>query len=83
MKQLKGYNAEAVGRMEREALDKYKNMSEDALVDALMSQVCKSKSDGSFNPNELKSFAEMMSPHLTPAKRERLDNIIRLINSDM
>ena len=46
MKQLKGYNSEAVRGMEREALDKYKNMSEDALVDALMSQVRKSKSDG-------------------------------------
>lgn len=83
MKQLRGYNSSTVRTMEKEALDKYKNMNEDALVDALLDSVRKSKSDGTFDPKSLKEFAEMMSPHLTPAKRERLDNLIRLIGSDV
>ena len=83
MKQLKGYNGSTVRVLEKEALDKYKNMNEDALVDALLDNVRKSKSDGTFDPAALKEFADMMSPHLTPAKRERLENLIRLIGSDM
>lgn len=81
MKQLKGYNADKVKVMEQEALEKYKNMNEDALVDALLENVRKSKEDGTYNPSSLTEFAQMMSPHLSPAKRERLENIIRLINT--
>lgn len=83
MKQLKGYSAEKVKVMEQEALDKYKNMNEDALVDALMDNVRKSKADGTYNPDSLKEFAEMIAPHISPAKRERLENLIRLINTNV
>lgn len=83
MKQLKGYSSDKVRDMEKAALDKYKNMNEDALVDALLDNVRKSKADGSYSPTALSDFAEMMSPHLSQEKRERLNNLIRLINSDV
>lgn len=83
MKQLKGYSCYKVRDMEKAALDKYKDMNEDALVDALLDNVRKSKADGTYSAAELMQFAEMMSPHLTQEKRERLANLIRLINSDV
>lgn len=83
MRELKGYNADKMRVMDKAAFDKYKNMNEDALVDALLDNVRKSKADGTYNIAKLKSFAEMMSPHLSKAKRERLDNLIRLIDSDV
>ena len=83
MKQLKGYNCDNVRQMEREALDRYKNMNEDALVDALLDNVRKSKADGTYSASALRDFAQMMSPHLREDKRERLSNLIRLINTDV
>lgn len=83
MKELKGYNCENVRMMQREALEKYKDMNEDALVDALLDNVRRSKADGSYDAASLRQFAEMMSPHLSQAKRERLENLIRLINADV
>ena len=83
MKQLRGFNGDDAAALTQQAMDKYKNMNEDALVDALLDNVRRSKADGTFDPASLRQFATMMAPHLSAEKRERLENLIRLISSDV
>ena len=80
MKQLKGYNAEAVRGMEREALDKYKNMSEDALIGRLIEMVHAQKQNGTFDEVQLLGFVNTLTPHLNAQQRRRLESVLGMID---
>lgn len=62
-------------------LNKYGNMSEDALFAALMEEVASSKSKGTFDINALSSSLDKMRPYLTPAQNDKLNHLIGLLGS--
>lgn len=64
-----------------ELLNKYGNMSEDALFSALMEEVASSKSNGTFDINALSVSLDKMRPFLTPAQNDKLNHLIGLIGS--
>lgn len=76
-RQTTGVNPETLAR---EAMDKYGSLDEDALIAKLTESVAKAKREGTFNADELVRFASMMAPHLSEAQREKMNNIINLLN---
>ncbi len=85
-KTLKNYqngskSEERTRRDAAELLNKYGNMSEDALFAALMQEVASEKSDGTFDINELSSSLDKMRPFLSPAQNEKLNHLLGLIGS--
>jgi len=65
-----------------EAMAKYGNMSEDALIDQLLGQIRIARKNGTYSSAQTESYIAMLSPHLSPAQREKLANIVRVINAD-
>lgn len=64
-----------------ELVDRYGNMSEDALFSKLMEEVASSKSNGTFDAAALSESMGKMRPYLTQAQAEKLDHLLRLIGS--
>jgi len=65
-----------------EAMAKYGGMGEDALIEQLLSQIRASKKAGTYNPAQTEGYVNMLSPHLSAAQREKLANIVRIINAE-
>lgn len=84
MKQLRGYNGgDARARqMYGEAMRKFGNMSEDALVERLIDMVREQKRNGTFDEVQLLSFVNTLSPHLDAAQRKRLESVLGMIEED-
>lgn len=64
-----------------EAMKKYGNMDENALLNQLVSGVRAQRSDGTYDEGQLLSFANSISPYLDEAQRKKLENIICMISS--
>ena len=60
----------------KDAFEKYSSMDEDALISELIKNVAASKADGSYDPQKMTAF-------ITPEQREKLNNVIRIINGGM
>ena len=69
-------------RLAKEAMSKYGSLNEDELIEKLTESVARSKREGKFDPDELVRFASMMAPYLSENQREKMDTIIRLLDSD-
>lgn len=67
----------------KDAFEKYSSMDEDALISELIKNVAASKADGSYDPQKMTAFINAVSPSLTPEQREKLNNVIRIINGGM
>ena len=67
----------------KDAFEKYSSMDEDALISELIKNVAASKADGSYDPQKMTAFNNAVSPSLTPEQREKLNNVIRIINGGM
>ena len=67
----------------KDAFEKYSSMDEDALISELIKNVAASKADGSYDPQKMAAFINAVSPSLTPEQREKLNNVIRIINGGM
>jgi len=65
-----------------EAMAKYGGMNEDALIEQLLSQIRASKKAGTYHPAQTEGYISMLSPHLNPAQREKLQNLVRVINAE-
>ena len=84
MKQLRGYegkknNAQAQ-QMYSEAMRKYGNLSEDALVGRLIDMVRAQKQNGTFDEVQLLGFVNTLSPHLSAQQRQKLDSVLGMID---
>lgn len=84
MKQLHGYegkknNAQAE-RLYGEAMRKYGNLSEDALVSKLVEMVHTQKRDGTFDEVQLLGFVNTITPHLSAQQRQRLESVLGMID---
>lgn len=89
MRQLKFFNGQkqekpqaAAGQNVDEMLKQYSGMDEDALISQLVESVRRSRANGTYNPGQLENFAQMLSPHISADQREKLENIIRIINQE-
>mgnify|MGYP000814264835 CR=1 FL=1 len=67
----------------KDAFEKYSAMDEDALISELIKSVTASKADGSYDPRKMTAFINAVSPSLTPEQREKLNNVVRIINGGM
>ena len=82
MKRLSGYQGrnDATARgMYDEAMRRFGNMSEDALVGKLIDIVREQKSSGTFDEVQLLSFVNAVTPHLSPEQRKRLEQLLGMI----
>ena len=84
MKQLRGYegkknNAQA-SQMYSEAMRKYGNLSEDALVGRLVEMVKAQKQNGTFDEVQLLGFVNTLSPHLSAQQRQKLESVLGMID---
>lgn len=83
MKQLRGYGGNNYGegaeRMYYEAMRKYGNMSEDALVSKLIQTVREQKQNGTFDEVQLLGFVNTIAPHLSSEQRQRLESLLGMI----
>ncbi|MCI8459115.1 MAG: hypothetical protein HFE46_05575 [Clostridia bacterium] len=84
MKQLRGYegkknNAQAQ-QMYSEAMRKYGNLSEDALVGRLIDMVRAQKQNGTFDEVQLLGFVNTLSPHLSAQQRQKLESVLGMID---
>ena len=83
MKQLRGY--EAKGKSSRadmlygEAMRKYGNMSEDALIGRLIEMVHAQKQNGTFDEVQLLGFVNTVSPHLNSQQRAKLESLLGML----
>lgn len=79
-KKLKNYRAAEEGeKRAAELIDKYGNMSEDALYAKLMQEVASAKSNGSFSAARLAEDVDRMRPYLTHEQVEKLNHLLRII----
>ena len=62
--------------------EKYAEMDEDALIAELMKNVRAAKANGTYDPEQMRAFIALASPSLTPAQREKMENVVRLMNAD-
>ena len=82
MKKLSGYqgrNESQARGMYEEAVRRFGNMSEDALVGKLIDIVREQKSSGTFDEVQLLSFVNAVTPHLSPEQRKRLESLLGMI----
>ncbi len=81
-KKLKNFKPEQQGeKRAAELMEKYGNMSEDALYAKLMQEVAAAKSNGSFSAEELAADVDRMRPYLTHEQVEKLNHLLRIIGS--
>ena len=66
--------------IEEDALKKYSAMDEDALISELIKNVAAQKQNGTYNPEQMSAFINIMSPSLSPEQREKLTNLVKVIN---
>lgn len=63
-----------------EIINKYKNMSSNDLMNSLISEATKLKSEGKLDASSLSSLKSSLSPFLNQEQQEMLDNLIAIIN---
>ena len=63
--------------------EKYAGMDEDGLIAELMKSVREAKANGTYDPAQMQAFITLASPSLSPEQREKLENVVRLINADV
>ena len=63
--------------------EKYADMDEDGLIAELMKSVREAKANGTYYPEQMQAFIALASPSLSPEQREKLENVVRLINADV
>lgn len=88
MKQLRGFNghdsngnSDVTNEMLSQARKKYGGMDENALIAQLLNNVKTQKQNGTYDPTQLLSFVNSISPTLTPEQRTRLESVITVLNN--
>ncbi len=87
MRQLKNFcSKNEKGKTDNETLNtvmgKYGGMKEDQLIDELMKRVREQKANGTYDPEQMESFVRTISPRLSKEQRQKLNNIIGVINRE-
>lgn len=66
----------------QEAIDKYGSMDEDALVQQLIQSVRISRQNGTYNAQQMQSYVDMISPHISEEQSEKIKNILDILNNE-
>ncbi len=87
MKQLRGFqgnnsDSHAAEQMYGEAMRKYGNMSEDALINRLIQMVHAQKQSGTFDEVQLLGFVNTVTPHLNAEQRAKLESVLGMIDDE-
>ncbi len=88
MRQLKNFsNKKSKTVDDKEVIEdymgKYKGYSQEQLIDQLMKSIRQSRENGTYSQEQMETFVQMVSPQLTQAQRDKLDNMIKLINEEI
>ncbi|MBR2970375.1 MAG: hypothetical protein IKC48_01085 [Clostridia bacterium] len=75
----KEQNQQTNGQAIDEVMGKYKDKSEQELLDSLMEAARNAKKDGSFDEQSLEKFVSLVSPHLSDSQKAKLENLISVI----
>ena len=73
-------NESAFSLLKRVA-SKYEGASEDELIDAIILEARKAKSEGRLSEQEITNFVNMISPMLNDLQRSKLTSVIKQIKS--
>jgi len=71
---------EEYGEKFDEMISQYQNMEESELIGEVFKLVNKSKQEGTFNPTKLRNIAESLKPLLNDEQKEKLEQLLLLIN---
>lgn len=89
MKQLRNFNLNksvpkqfADSDALKETMDRFSGMDENALIEQLLVQVHNSRANGSYDAKQMEQYVAMLSPHLSETQREKMSNIVKIINSE-
>ena len=63
------------------AMQKYGGMGEDALIEQLLNQINTAKQKGTYNPTQMQTYIQMLSPHLSETQRTKLQNLLKVIHA--
>ena len=63
-------------------MGKYNWMHENQLIDELMKKVKEQKQNGTFDVESIENFVKNVSPHLSNEQRQKLKNLITVINCE-
>lgn len=64
----------------QQQLHKYDGWDEDALINELMKNIARQKQDGTFDKNQIFNFVNAMGNLLTPQQKEKIENLIKIID---
>lgn len=63
----------------KSAYDKYKNLSQNQLMQELFATVNKQKQDGTFDKNQLLNMISAIAPSLSDEQRQRLYSLLDML----
>lgn len=76
MKDLKSFKN--TSKESENIVDKYKDLSEEELLDLLIKQVKTAKENGELDPEQTKNFVRLISPKLTDEQRQKLETVMKI-----
>ena len=84
MRQLKNYRAESQDATTEadDLVKKYAGKSENELMQELLKNVARAKGNGTFSTEQLREFVEFVTPSLDDAARDRLNELVAIIEGE-
>jgi len=86
MRQLRNFKQDSITSNQNELLNqayqKYGGLSQDALIEQLVAQVQKAKQDGTYDKEQMQNYINLMSPMLNGAQRQKLDNVLKVLDAE-
>ena len=76
MKDLKSFKN--TSKESENIVDKYKDLSEEELLDLLIKQVKTAKENGELDSEQTKNFVRLISPKLTDEQRQKLETVMKI-----
>ena len=80
MKSLRDFKPNSSEKKQNETVEDYMKMSESELLNALKQSVEKSKENGTFNIEKIRSTISLIAPKLSAEQLEKLEKIIGQIS---
>jgi hypothetical protein len=65
------------------AMQKYAGLDENGLMNALLNQIRAAAQNGTYNAAQMQNYVAMLSPHLTDAQREKLRNVMTIVEDEI
>ncbi len=76
---IKKENPETYDKVE-DLMDKYKNYSQEELIQEFIKESKKQKENGELNSFQIENIKNTLSPYLTDSQKQNLNNLMDMIN---